>query len=253
MSGIGILHSKIPNFRDIGNFYSHKYDKNIKKGILLRSPSLQIADKEDINILVNNNLKLVVDLRSNFEVEEEGNGIAQRFYDIDIITYKNLPLLSNSEWRNDPIGSKVGEDNPGYHYFKYLKSNPGTIINIFESIFEHSVLGNASIVHCAFGKDRTGVISALLQNLLGAEDKVIIESFTESHKHVDNLISYFSKSKTYKRDINSTDHSFMKPKRESVVGFLDLLSKEHENANNFLRSLSIEQSKIDHFVKSMVV
>ena len=45
----------------------------------------------------------------------------------------------------------------------------------------------------------------------------------------------------------------MKPKRESVEGFLDLLSKEHENGNNFLRSISIEQSKIDHFVNSMFI
>lgn len=241
----------IPNLRDVGGFYSEKYKKNIKGGILLRSPSLQMANKDDINFLVNKNLKLVVDLRSEHEVREEGNGLAQSYYDNLIITYKNLPLLSNTEWEKDPVGSKEDYNNRGSHYLKYLKANQLVIKDIFESIFDHAIIENSSIIHCAFGKDRTGVISAVLQDLLGADKNLVVDSFTESHKHVEDLVTYFANSKTYKRDIVTTDLTFMKPKKQSVTSFLELFYKEFGGANNYLTSLSIEQIKIERFLASM--
>ena len=241
----------IPNLRDVGGFYSEKYKKNVRGGILLRSPSLQIANTEDINNLVINNLKLVVDLRSEHEVREEGNGLAQRYYDEQIITYKNLPLLSNEEWEKDPVGSVVDFSNRGNHYLKYLQANKFVIKDIFDSIFDHAIEGKASIIHCAFGKDRTGVISAVLQDLLGADKSLVVNSFTQSHLHVEDLVTYFANSKTYKRDIGTTDLSFMKPKKESVIAFLESFYKEFGGANKYLASLSIEQIKIEKFLSSM--
>jgi hypothetical protein len=241
----------IPNLREVGGFYSEKYKKNIRGGILLRSPSLQMANVEDINLLVNNNLKLVVDLRSEYEIKEEGNGVAQSYYDQQIITYKNLPLLSNSEWEKDPVGSLVDYSNRGNHYLKYLQANQLVIKDIFDSILDHSIDGKASIIHCAFGKDRTGVISAVIQDLLGADKKLVVNSFTESHLHVENLVKYFANSRTYKRDIGTTDLSYMKPKKESVIAFLELFYKEIGGANKFLTSLSIEQIKIERFLSTM--
>lgn len=46
---------------------------------------------------------------------------------------------------------------------------------------------SGSLIHCAMGKDRTGVVVALLLSLAGVPHETIAEDFSLSEAHLDHL------------------------------------------------------------------
>lgn len=238
----------IPNFRDIGGFYSEKYRKSIKDRLIYRAPSIQLASSDDLLILNKNNIVNIIDLRSEYEVKKEGIGNLANY---NKINYYNIPLLSSSQWAVDPIGSKDSENLEGLSYFKYL-DNQESLYNIFNFII-NSINNNQGVIfHCAFGKDRTGIIAALLQDLLGVDKIIISKEFAKSSNFLNELIAIYKDSDTYRRDLSNTSLDHMVTKEKSILDFLKLLYKKHGTSDNFLKSLSIKNKDLDNFKNLML-
>lgn len=238
----------IPNFRDIGGFYSEKYKKSVKERLIYRAPSIQLASSDDLLILKKNNIVNIIDLRSDYEVMREGIGNLANY---NKINYYNIPLLSSSQWEVDPIGSKNSENFEGLSYFKYL-DNQDSLYNIFNLII-NSINNNQGVIfHCAFGKDRTGIIAALLQDSLGVDKNIISKEFAKSSNFLHELIAKYKDSDTYKRDLSNTNINHMETKEKSILDFFKLLYKKHGTSDNFLKSLSILDKDLDNFKNLML-
>ena len=86
---------------------------------------------------------------------------------------------------------------------------------------------------CLFGKDRTGVASSILLEVLNVHDEEILKDYSETEKHIDPLYRRF---KMLWKDFNLTDeevaaHHLATPP-EIMDGFLEHLRTEliHEEA-----------------------
>lgn len=159
----------------------------------IRSDAPLNLTEEEIQWLLDNNITTLVDLRSVQELERKPCPLQK----MEEFTYYHLPVTG-------------GEGIPKSREQLY-ESYQGMIDEQMEFIL-NTILNAASNVmyFCTAGKDRTGVVSALLLKSLGVSEDVILEDYMESKDNLmDMLIAYAEKNP--KADID-----IMIPQEENI-------------------------------------
>lgn len=136
------------------------YGKNI-----YRTAIPTVADKEGFKYLKNLGIKKVIDLRSMAEVE------AKPFAYSGFFKYKNLPL---PDFERD---SETMEE-----YYLRLFSQKETLREILKEIEGEDVLYG-----CFLGKDRTGIVSAILHAKIRLPKEDILADYAKSTKGLRNM------------------------------------------------------------------
>ncbi len=210
------------NFRDIStlvNAFSN--GKKIKSGLIYRSASLSKNDAEMIlNFLKKHRIKYIIDLRDKAEIENN-------------IRYNNFYSEEMKEKYvvNIPFNTQVNNyipDKPYINfYYAFLKDFREKFRLLFEKYF-CNVTENRLIIHCEGGKDRTGVIIALLLDLLGVERELILQDY---------LLSYSDTNREYIEFIFKT----MDEEYSGTENFLKNQCNVSEQAINDIRSMLVER------------
>jgi protein tyrosine/serine phosphatase len=156
------------NFRDLGGFRA--CDTTIRSRRLFRSDSLASASAADRARFVELGLATVIDLRSPAEVE-----LAGRYRD-PAVRYHNVPF-------GDPIAeaSRVGWGDAGQvalHYLDLLHSSGDAVAEVLAILTDPSCY--PAVVHCSVGKDRTGILVALLLSAVGVPDDDVVADYALS-------------------------------------------------------------------------
>jgi protein-tyrosine phosphatase len=82
-------------------------------------------------------------------------------------------------------------------------------------------------VHCAAGKDRTGVLIALALDAVGVERAAIVEDFARTAERLPALLARLAASPTYARDITVDQPDRHHPRPETMQEFFDGLESEY--------------------------
>jgi protein-tyrosine phosphatase len=106
------------------------------------------------------------------------------------------------------------------HYLGYLEERPEEVTGALRSI---ATSPGAAIVHCAAGKDRTGVIVALALTVAGVKPEAIVADYMATGERIDAIIERLSRSKTYAGDVTSRPVRAHLPREETMKAFLDQL------------------------------
>jgi protein-tyrosine phosphatase len=159
------------NLRDVGG-YPADGGQSVRWRTLLRSDALHLLDPEGAAVLGGFGLRTIVDLRTAMEAELAPSALGG--------------LAASARVRHIPI--LAGD----------LEELPLELGAIYEFIIDHcgqaiteaiSVLaaedGLPALVHCSAGKDRTGIVVALVLALLGVPDEVIAADYALSATYLD--------------------------------------------------------------------
>ncbi len=168
------------NFRDLGGFPT-KDKRCTKWGLLYRSDALSSLDKEEWGILQSLNVTLIIDLRSKTERD------AADITPPDSITYRSFSLMKNLDSITEmkPSKSTDGEDATAkiinsmkLDYTETLFENLPCAVQILEEILDVLSNNQESVVFfCTAGKDRTGIIAALILYLCDVPNEDIIADY----------------------------------------------------------------------------
>jgi protein-tyrosine phosphatase len=168
------------NFRDLGG-YRTRDGREIGWRRLFRADGLNRLTAADRALLGDLGLATVIDLRTVDEAEQRG-----RFpVDQVPVRYVDLPLT-------DVLPSP--EELPEWGEASYVASRYGRMVEEGGSVLTRAieVLASAgslpAVVHCSAGKDRTGVLSALVLAFLGVPDETIVEDYALSAAAMDLLL-----------------------------------------------------------------
>ncbi len=112
---------------------------------------------------------VVVDLRIQLEVHREGYTILH-----DPVRVVNLPMLPQSGVNQEQIDAGAA-DNLVDDYMRQIDVNGDSVVRALRLIADPA--NRPVFVHCTAGKDRTGIVVALLLTLLGVEDEVIVADY----------------------------------------------------------------------------
>jgi protein-tyrosine phosphatase len=168
------------NFRDLGG-YRTLDGRMVAWRRLFRADGLNKLTPTDRALLVELGLTTVIDLRTLDEAEQRGS------FPVDEVPvrYVGLPLT-------DVLPAT--EDLPEWREADYVAERYGSMVAEGGPVLTEAIRVLASIealpavMHCSAGKDRTGVLSALVLAFLGVPDETIIEDYALSSAAMERLL-----------------------------------------------------------------
>ncbi|MDQ1733643.1 MAG: protein-tyrosine phosphatase [Pseudonocardiales bacterium] len=105
-------------------------------------------------------------------------------------------------------------------YLTYLDRRPDSVVASLGAIAEPD---GATVVHCAAGKDRTGVVVAIALSLVGVERSAISADYAATEAQISAIIALLRRTATYQRDV-ADPASVPPPRAEVIDAVLDALT-----------------------------
>ena len=137
-------------------------------GVLVRSDNLAHLTPIGREAMVAYGVTEVIDLRTDAELQRAPNPCADNAGP----TYHHLPLIDDSMM----VG--LGEASGMFErYLWMLDGRPEAFRPIFETV---AAAEGGVVFHCFAGKDRTGLVAALLLSVAGVPDDAIAADFAET-------------------------------------------------------------------------
>ena len=205
------------NTRDLGTFRIEGTNRYTKTMRVLRSDMPKEPSAADIDFLRKNGITTIIDLRSSHEVERTPHGLAGA----EGFSYYSFPIEE---------GGWVPES---------IEAVPGSYLAIAESEGTASALRQIAmsedgvLFSCAAGKDRSGVLAALILLLCGvAKSDIVFDYMVTKTCNRERLMKFHE---TYP-DI---DIEIVIPHEEYMMAFFDLLSAKYGTIQNYYRSMGI--------------
>ena len=116
---------------------------------------------------------------------------------------------------------RTGEETPAVAaYLGYLRDRPDSILGALRDI-AHAP--GATVVHCAAGKDRTGVVCMLALAVAGATREAIVADFLATGDRIAPLMTRLRRSPTYGPDLRGRADEAHAPRPETIARVLDVL------------------------------
>ena len=167
----------------------------------IRSDAPYRLTEDELGWLRYNDITTVIDLRS----EEECRACPSILADAEGFCYKNMPVT----------GGNAVPETPADVPKSYIAMLDGQMDRIIDTIMS---AGTNVIYFCSAGKDRTGVVSALLLHKLGYSTEYIIEDYLQSGEELRDILEAYGKS-------GAADINVITPHAENIVAVLDELKK----------------------------
>ena len=202
-------------------------------GVLLRSDNLQGLTGADVHRLVDDlGVRLVVDLRTGIEVELEGPGPLVRDARTEVrhrSLHPEAGELTDVDadvfpWQARRSEGTQEQTSAVRAYLGYLRDRPDSIVAALRDV-AHAP--GAAIVHCAAGKDRTGVVCALALAVAGATRAAIVDDYLATGERIEPLMARLLASPTYAADLDGRPVHAHAPRRETIERVLGELDERH--------------------------
>ncbi|RHZ83020.1 hypothetical protein Glove_100g26 [Diversispora epigaea] len=131
-------------------------------------------------------------------------------------------------------------------YQNLLEACDDQIIKIFEIMTDKSNL--PILIHCKHGKDRTGVVIALLLSLCGVDDELIVQDYSMSQK---NLISVHS---SIIKDMErlGLPESFANVLPDAMRSLLFYIKSTHGSTQNYLIKIGFNLEKQKLLLQNLI-
>jgi hypothetical protein len=118
-------------------------------------------------------------------------------------------------------------------YLRYLDDRGDSIIAALRLI---AYTDGATIVHCAAGKDRTGIVVALALREVGVTPEAIVADYARSADRIDAVLTRLSKRPAYAEELAGTDPDRHKPRAATMEKVLAAIDEIHGGAGTWLRA-----------------
>lgn len=215
------------NARDLGG-YATVDGRVTRWGQLWRSDSLHCLDDAGVAELVRGGVRTVLDLRNTHEAREFPVRVGEH------VRYVHMPLRFG-----EPILSL------GSLYRSMVDDYGEDLRAILGQLAEPGAL--PALFHCAVGKDRTGVVSALLLGVAGVPHATIAEDYALSAGY---LAGPFADALRRRSEANGGDAAWvdraLRSPVEEMLGLLAYLDERWGGPVSYLRAIGLPPAQIAH-------
>jgi protein-tyrosine phosphatase len=220
------------NVRDLGGLPTEDGGRTAC-GRLLRADNLQDLSPADVARLVRDiGVTTVVDLRSAAELASEGPAPLGA---VPGVLHAHHPVIPELGSATDAVAeallvrsrkdrSRFPDDPTCGHYLGYLEDRPDQVVAALRSIAHDQ---GAALVHCAAGKDRTGVVVALALTAVRVRPEAVIADYAATADRTEAILDRLRRSPTYARDIDSQPAAAHRARAETMAAFLGQMEARH--------------------------
>jgi protein-tyrosine phosphatase len=223
------------NFRDLGGYRTGD-GRRIRWRRLFRADGLNRLSQADQEVLTGLGVATVIDLRTVDEATARG-----RFpVDLVPVRYLDLPLT-------DVLPST--EELPSWREASYVASRYLSMVSDGGPVLARAIealAGDGSlpaVFHCSAGKDRTGVLAAIVLAFLGVPDETIVEDYVLSAAAMEHLLERLTAE--YPDSVEEVLRyapSILHVMPETMEEFLATVQSEHGGYTALERSLGVAES-----------
>lgn len=202
------------NFRDLGGLRAGPL-RRVRDGVLFRSDTLQALTDADVTRLVDRlGVELLVDLRLGAETVTQGRGPMAAAG----ICYLNAPLPTA------PV-TDVPPAEQTLHFYRSTLNSPGPVLPTVVRVLA-ATAGRPTVLHCAAGKDRTGLVAALTLSLVGVDESDIVDDYLASAHNMPRMVERFRGWQFYRDHMAAVPPELYQTHEGTIRGFLDVLDRD---------------------------
>jgi protein-tyrosine phosphatase len=175
-----VAFDRLHNFRDLGG-YRAAGGRTVRRRLLFRSDSLAKLEGEDLDRFLELGVRTVIDLRYPWEIEATGRVPQQ-----EGMTYYNFSI------EHRPYDQ--AEIDPQVDPWRFLADRFAEVAadgakELRQTLEVIAAASGPLVFHCASGKDRTGLVAALVLSLLGVSEDDIVHDFALTELATGRLIA----------------------------------------------------------------
>ncbi|KXS96834.1 hypothetical protein AC578_7412 [Pseudocercospora eumusae] len=253
----------IANFRDIGD---HD-DGKIRKGLVYRSADPSKATEEGLQKMsrdLEKGIKYIFDLRSQPEIKRDGPERAGGELEEDPFHAHGMirswvPVFAEADYGPEQVAVRYRHYTTGSEGFvkAYNDIALAAAPQAYGTIFRHLSKPNPEpcLIHCTAGKDRTGVIVALLSLLAGREKEVIAEEYSLTDSGLEHLKPLFQERLLQNPALQGNTEgvlNMISSKKENMLATVDMLQKDFNGPVEYMKQYcKMSDAEIEQLRKNL--
>ncbi|WP_209121621.1 tyrosine-protein phosphatase [Alkalihalobacillus sp. BA299] len=243
------------NFRDLGG-YPAADGRRVKWGKLFRAGNLSGMTEADLLLFKQLGIKRICDLRSEDEIKKHPD-----------------PVCEDTVWLHSPVipdevGTvrQVGDLAEARQLFS--KSHPGEVLmamnrqmasyvqsyrRVFAFLLEEP--DAPFLFHCMAGKDRTGVVAALIFSILGVSRDVIIEDYLYTNCFVEEIKANLLNDElmSHLPVDEEVIEALLEARLEYITAFFDEIETCHDSVEKYLQEkIGLAEEEIEKLRESLL-
>ena len=201
-------------------------------GVLVRSDSIAHLTPVGREAMIAYGVTTVIDLRTDAELQRAPNPCA----DNAGLAYRHLPLIDDSGM--DGLSELSGMFE---RYLWMLDERPEAFRSIFETV---AAADGAVVFHCFAGKDRTGLVAAMLLSVAGVPNEAIAADFAETDTQLALRYQEWLAAAAPERRSEMREELSCPPDR--ILGVLDHLNQRWGGVQGYMEAaVGLSQGSID--------
>ena len=229
------------NFRDLGG-YPTTDGRATRWRTLFRADGLHRLTAADLGVMEEIGLRTVIDLRTADELVERG-----RFpLDAHPVGYHHVSLMdvvwdpgqAPAETSGAPVATFLLQ-----RYIEMLDGAGARIGDIFAILADPDAL--PAVFHCAAGKDRTGILAALLLSSVGVADDDVVADYALTGEAVPRMLAAWKAAAAANpptagvAPATPTPAAFLAAEPDAMAGLLTLIREVHGSTRDYVRTLGV--------------
>jgi protein-tyrosine phosphatase len=227
------------NCRDLGG-YQTTDGRSVRWGRLYRADTLHRLTDDDLIKFHALGLRTVIDLRSTKEIDDFGS---MRVQD-DRIELHHIPMMDVVDLRSvqsRPPSEPLEDPVVAYHR---IFGNGHAVVRAFEVLSGSDRL--AALFHCTAGKDRTGILAAMILDVLGVPDEVIVADYQLTDEARQRSAPWIEKNEPELAAFYAQLTPELRTRgRDGLVGLLSALRAKHGSIEGMLLAIGATATVID--------
>jgi len=225
------------NVRDCGGYYTRE-GRAVKWGVFFRADGLHLLTSEGQAALLSRGVQTIVDLRRSDELKIAPNVFANSTN----VQYYHVSLLVDQEFIARP---QQAPEPLVVTYRKILDERQEQVYKILSTFAD--AIGLPGLVHCTAGKDRTGLIAALLLALVGVPHEMIIADYALTSTYLGEGFMEDIKKRALQRGFTWEQYAplVMCPP-ENMAQTLLHLDETYGGVSPYLRHIGLSAAQLAH-------
>ncbi|MBE6968236.1 MAG: tyrosine-protein phosphatase [Ruminococcaceae bacterium] len=230
----------LTNARELGGWNTPDGGQT-RHRVYLRTEVPNRVTEKDKQFLRNYGVVMDIDLRGSSELED----LPDLLRDEPWLEYVHLPMFdehASAGSRGGDLGD-LGENKTfswGPQYVRMVEKYRPWVKDVLEAIARAK---GAVMFHCATGKDRTGIVSAILLSLCDVDCADIVDDYSVSEIHLDWIYTRTREKMTEERKISSAP--FFSTAPDNMRTLLRHWEENYGGVRGYLRSCGVTEECMD--------
>jgi protein-tyrosine phosphatase len=229
------------NFRDLGGYITTD-GRRTRWRQLFRADGLGELSEADLEVMRQLGIRTVIDLRSGYEMEQSRFNV-----DAHPVDFHHFPFIDQlpdvEAWDRKP-------GLLGAQYKEMLDDATAQIIGALEVLA--AAEARPAVFHCTAGKDRTGLLSAIVLSLLGVPEDTVVADYALSGEAMERLRAKLILKYPDGKDVIADIDEVFSADPSNMVNLFAHLRDRYGSISGYLSTIGASDALVDRLREALL-